>query len=205
MAADKGALIAWLKAKADLVVTNVSDRADLEDRFAVASRLDAAHFAAETIDIAKVIGQSCRTPSLYRDLADLSAIDDAETVKAASVLSAIALSLSVGRIAWVSRPSARRARQMLIDMADSAYAVTSGLGPDLHSWLIALSGVAIRLISEISADMTPVVTVQSGVSLPSTVLAYRLYGDARRASGLVDLAGAGTPFIMPVEFEALAS
>ncbi len=47
------------------------------------------------------------------------------------------------------------------------------------------------------------VTVETGISLPSTLLAYKLYGDPARAGALCDVAGSMTPALMPARFEAL--
>lgn len=204
MAADRSDVLGWLVQKADLIVTDQADRDDLETRFTAATSLTAAEFAAESIYIARVIGESVRSESSYRALLDLSIVADPRAVDAVTILSVIALSLSIGRVGWISRRAARRARSDLINMSAAAYDVTAGFGPDLHGWIENLSGLAIRLISDQSANMAPMVTVQAGVSLPSTVLAYRLYGNSGRASELAAIAGSGTPFLMPVEFEAMA-
>ncbi len=65
--------------------------------------------------------------------------------------------------------------------------------------------ISVRVISDIAANAAPIVNVRTGISLPSTVLAYQLYGDAKRAQGMVDIAGAATPLVMPTTFDALAS
>jgi prophage DNA circulation protein len=91
---------------------------------------------------------------------------------------------------------------------EAALAVAAGFGAngsDLYGWLAGLNAMAVRVVSNIAADAVPLVRVETGVSLPSSVLAYKLYGDATRAEGLVDIARSMTPMLMPSVFEALES
>lgn len=205
MAADRDQVLAWISAEVGQIVSDAQDLASLADRIEAASALDAEAFAAECIDMMRIIGESVRTEPHIKALGDLSSVDDAAAIRAVTVLSTIAMSLGLVRVEWVSRRAARRGRDLLSVLVVEAEAVAADLSPDLHRWIGTLANLAIRAVSERSADMVPVVTVESGVSLPSTVLAYRLYGDATRAASLVDIAEAATPMIMPVRFEALGS
>jgi hypothetical protein len=198
-------VIAWLEACAAEIVTDVDDTVMVADRLAAASSIDAAAFASEILDLARVVGESVRTEAHFRRLAQMPDFEDAIARNAVQVISAVALAIGICRVSWPSRPAARKARTILVDTAHQAYAVASPLGPDLYAWLAGLVAVAVRLVSDIAANATPVVHVESGVALPSTVLAYQLYGDANRAGGLVDISGSATPMVMPSGFEALAS
>jgi prophage DNA circulation protein len=112
------------------------------------------------------------------------------------------------RTDWPSRPSARAARTRVATAGAEGSAAADTLGgdgADLYAWLTATTAISCRMISEIAANAAPIVRVSTGISLPSTVLAYQLYGDAKRAGGLVDLAGSSTPMVMPTLFDALAS
>jgi prophage DNA circulation protein len=64
--------------------------------------------------------------------------------------------------------------------------------------------VATLHLSQTAAERAPAVRVETGVSLPSTLLAYDLYGDAGRAEALVDRNRVATSLVMPVSFEAVA-
>ncbi len=77
-----------------------------------------------------------------------------------------------------------------------------GAAVDLYRYLSRLIEIAVLIVSEQAANAVPIVRVETGVSLPSSVLAYQLYGDATRAQSLVDIARSATPMIMPVAFEA---
>lgn len=201
----RGEVIAWLAVRAAEIVTDADDTAMLAGRLEIATDLDAGTFAAEITDIARVIGESVRGEVSFRSLLALPDFEDTAARDAVHVLSAVGMAIGIGRVTWSSRRTARQARGLLIDRAHLAYAVAGPLGPDFYAWLSALVALAVRLISDVAANATPIVRVESGISLPSTVLAYQLYGDAKRASGLVDIAGAATPMVMPAAFEALAS
>ena len=198
-------ILGWIAARAGDIITDTSDVIDVADRVAGAAALDAAAFAAELLDLGRVLGESVRTPDAFGQLLLLPDFDTDTGRDGVVLLSAVAMAIAIGRVAWPSRPAARKARTSFIDRAHAAYGVTAQLGPDLHMWLSALVGTAVRLVSDLAANATPMVRVDSGVSLPSTVIAYQMYGDAKRAAGLVDISGSATPMIMPAGFEALAS
>ncbi len=71
-------------------------------------------------------------------------------------------------------------------------------GAPLYAWLQALGATGLRILSDIAANAVPMVRVETGISLPSSVLAYRLYGDAGRAEGLCGVARSLTPMLMPI-------
>ncbi len=204
MAADKTIILDWLATISTEVVTDTEDQTDIAARIAVADVLGAAEFAAESVDLVRIIAESVRDVQGFENFVIADDID-AETRSALVLLAAIGQALAIGRVAWPSRPSARTARAALGSIAEEAYAVAATIDADLYSWLRSLVQVAIRLVSEIAANSTPMVQVMAGLSLPSTVLAYQLYGDATRAAQLVDLAGSATPMLMPTRFDALAS
>jgi hypothetical protein len=201
----RGEILDWISARFGDIVTDSDDLDDAADRVAEAEALDAAAFAAEIVDLTRILGESVRTAAHYQALTLTPDFTEDTAEQAVSVLACIAMALGVGRVDWPSRPQARAARARLVTKAQAAYAVSGALGADLHSWLMDLVGLAVRLVSDIAANAAPVVRIEAGFSLPSTVAAYQLYGDANRASGLVDVAGAGTPLVMPTKFDALAS
>ena len=198
-------ILGWIAARAGDILADVSDVVDVADRLAVAEALDAPAFAAEILDLARILGESTRSPSAFGQLLLVPDFDTDVGRDGVTLISAVAMAIAIGRVSWPSRPAARKARSSFVERAHAAYAVTAALGPELHMWLAGLVAVAVRLVSDLAANATPMVHVESGVSLPSTVIAYHLYGDAKRAQGLVDISGSATPLIMPSGFEALAS
>ena len=207
MSADASAICTWLSSLASTIVTDKDDAADLASRLAAASALPAADLAAESLALMRVIGES------VKDAAGFNAIkagqfDDDDTVHVGAILFAVGLALAGARAGWISRPQARAARDRISAAGDTALAAISSIGAEaseLYGWLSNLVQISVRLVSDEAANAVPVVRVESGISLPSTVLAYKLYGDASRAGGLVEVAGSATPMLMPVAFDALES
>ena len=103
------------------------------------------------------------------------------------------------------RKAAQAERARIASSAGAITALYDALGPDAMSALDAMFGMAAKYLSERIPNLAPVVIVETGVSLPSNVLAYRLYGDPNRAQELVDRNAVATPAIMPTKIEALAS
>lgn len=203
--ANREIILRWLGDLAQLVVADTTDLADLTARIAVAGDLDAHGFAGEAIDIMRVIGESTVSPQDFDRIA--MPVGDKATTDAASVILAMGLSISGVKVAWPSRPRARAARSRISAVADNALGVAFALGgdgADLHHWLADVTGTSVRVVSDIAANAVPVVRVETGISMSASVLAYRLYGDAKRAEALVEISGSRTPGIMPISFDALA-
>lgn len=207
MTADRQTILAWLADLSATIVTDVDDLADVSARIAAAPLLDAEAFATEALALMRIIAESVMVPADF-DRIVVPASAAGETLQAFAILVAMGSAIAGCRAEWPSRPAARRARSRVSTSGDAGAAAASSLGgdgADLYAWLTAVTAISCRLISDIAADAAPVIRVQTGLSLPSTVLAYQLYGDASRAGAVVDLAGSSTPMVMPTLFDALAS
>ncbi|WP_414901192.1 hypothetical protein [Rhizobium cremeum] len=207
MAVDRQEICDWLSTLASMLVTDALDAADVADRLAAAPDLDAEAFALEAISLMRIVAESVIAPAGFDSIktTDFVATDTAD---AAAILLAVGLCIAGPRAGWISRPQARAARERIGTAGAAALALVSARGAvavDLYVWLSRLVDVSVRLVSDQAADAVPVVRVETGISLPSTVLAYQLYGDAARAESLVEVAGASTPMLMPVAFDALQS
>ncbi|MCQ0986397.1 hypothetical protein [Jiella marina] len=113
---------------------------------------------------------------------------------------------AVVRVEFESRPDAVAARTALGARADADYgAIAAAFGADVLEWISGLVGEAIRQVSALAADLSPVVRVETNLSLPASVLAWDLYGDPRRGAELVRRNNVATAMLMPVAFEALSS
>ncbi|MBP2560853.1 hypothetical protein J2857_003622 [Neorhizobium galegae] len=206
MAVDRNVILSWLGDLATALMGDAIDLADTTRRITSGFELDPPDLAGETLSIMRAIAESASSPDDFGRLA-APEVDAGDTRDAAAVLVAIGLSIAGARIAWPSRPAARAARSRVADAGAAALAVASSLGPDgadLFGWISSVVATSVRVISDIAANGVPVVRVETGISLPSTFLAYQLYGDAARAQGLVDIARSGTPMLMPAGFDALA-
>lgn len=205
MGADRAFLAGWLSGLAGTLVSDALDAQDLANRLSAAPALDGAAFAAEVLSIMRIIAESVDAPSGFDAIAMPSA-SDAMTGSAAGILVAFGLSVAAPRIVWISRPQARVARSRIASHGEAALAAVSAGGAgmlDLYLYLSRIVEIAVMIVSDQAADAVPIVRVETGISLPSTVLAYHLYGDAARAQGVVDIARSTTPMLMPVGFEAL--
>lgn len=207
MAADRGAIAAWLSGLAGMLVTDALDAVDLANRLSDAPALEGEAFAAEALSIMRIIAESVASPSAF-DILAVPSFADTDTSAAGMVLGAFGLCVAAPRVAWASRPQARAARGRIVSLGEAALDIVSragGAAVDLYRYLSRLIEIAVLIVSEQAANAVPIVRVETGVSLPSSVLAYQLYGDASRAQSLVDIARSATPMIMPVAFEALES
>ncbi|WP_313194600.1 hypothetical protein [Shinella zoogloeoides] len=207
MAADKGALAAWMSGLASTLVNDTLDAQDLASRLAKAPDLEGEAFAMELLSIMRVIAESVDAPSGFDAILLPSGLD-AATEAPANVLTAFGLAVAAPRVAWISRPQARAARSRIASQGEAALAVVAARGAeavDLFRYLSRVIEIAVLIVSEQAANAVPIVRVETGISLPSTVLAYHLYGDAARAQGLVDIARSTTPMLMPIAFDALES
>lgn len=197
----------WMYSVGSLVVSDAIDLARLVD-LTLGSGVDSvAAFFAGGLEASRIIGESVLAPSAFEGIKP-ARFDSQQATDLHAVLDAIVSATAAPQVAWISRPQARAARQIVQAKGEKALSVLSTLGPayvDLYVAVSRLVETAVRIVSDRAADAVPVVRVDTGISLPSTVLAYQLYGDAQRAEGMVDIARVGTPMLMPVSFEALES
>lgn len=207
MSANRTAILRWIEDLAAVIVTDAEDAGDIATRIAAAPNLSAQDFSLEVLSLTRVVAESVDAASDF-DLISSALQVDGATLPVLQILQAMALAIAGVRVDWPSRPSARRARSRMASSGDIALSAASALGAggaETFAWLASLVAVSSRLISDLAANAAPIVRVQTGVSLPSTVLAYQLYGDANRAEAMIDIAGAATPLVMPTHFDALAS
>jgi prophage DNA circulation protein len=143
------------------------------------------------------------TPSLEAMVIDAD-IADAMTAAAASILAG-ALCVLMLRIYYAAQPDAAAARDSIKAVAETILEkLGDTLGFKAMNALDAATGETTLALSRIAASRAPLVIVETGVSLPSTLLAWELYEDPERAGELVERNRIGTPLLMPIGFEALA-
>lgn len=105
---------------------------------------------------------------------------------------------------YVDRASAQAARAKIGQLAGAVTAAYADLGAAACAAFDDIYGLAARHLSSRIPDLAPVIIVETGVSLPSNVLAYRLYGDPNRGLELAQRNRVATPCMMPTAFEAAA-
>ena len=190
----------WIVTLVDRFVTEPDDLA--RARALVLTMITGgAEGAAAFLQLCRLIGESVSDSEQLLAATDL--VDQSIVARTGALVIA---SFARVRMEYPSRPDAQVSRQALSDLADTVTEdAGAAFGADLHSWLVRLVGEAVLQISAIAATRAPLVRVETGISLPSTLLAYDLYGDSGRAEDLVARSRSGTPLVMPVVFEALAS
>jgi prophage DNA circulation protein len=147
----------------------------------------------------RIVGESARAAEEFDAICD-----GADTGSAAHLaLAVMAAAVAAGLIAWPDRRRATAARDRLAALSDAA--TMQAQDAVQLAFVQEFAGSGARLLADRIATLAPIVRVETGVSLPSTVLAFRLYGDAARAGGLVAFGQSMTPFLMPVAFEALSA
>lgn len=186
------ALHTWL-----LTVAGETDLAD-DDLRQIAIWL--ADGAGTVFDAARLIGIA-GTPSAAFDRAMTPPDGEAISLSSALVMASFALV----RITFDARNDAVQARSRLADLADRTYAAIDADAPRALDFCMAMAGTALDHVSAETATLAPVLHVETGMRLPSSLLAFDLYGDAARGEELVGRNGHHAPLLMPTDFEALAS
>jgi prophage DNA circulation protein len=124
---------------------------------------------------------------------------------AATMAFAAAASQLIATAVYPDRQAAIAGRANIKDLASQIQAVYSAAGQDATNAFDQMIGAAAAVISRQIIDLAPYVIVETNASLPSNVLAWRLYADPSRASELDRLNRVGTPCFMPQQFVALSS
>jgi prophage DNA circulation protein len=116
------------------------------------------------------------------------------------------VAVAVAERAYDDRLQAQSAAGRLSALAEGSLERIAETGGE-EIWRAAGEAVrqAIDYLGRGALDLKPVVLVEAMRSFPSTLLAWRLYGDPERAEELVARNGVSTPLFMPTSFEALAS
>ena len=135
--------------------------------------------------------------------AELPPADGTSARDAERMAMAGALAVAIVRVNYAARRDARTAREAFSATVAPVLETAGAFSAEAWSWLSAATGEAALALSRTAADRAPLVRVETGVSLPSTVLAHRLYGDPNRASELVERNRVSTPVLMPTILEAV--
>ncbi|WP_052194632.1 hypothetical protein [Aureimonas altamirensis] len=190
----------WLSDLIERFVVDPDDRALAAVRLRTSQGRGAS--AAEAyLQLCRLVGESAvDTQGLMKAL---SGFERAGTLD--RVGSLVIASFAAVRAAYPTRPEAQAARSALADFADAVIDDAGAqFGSSVHQWLVRLVGEAIVQVSTIAANRAPLVRVETGLSLPSSLLAYDLYEQPERGAELVERSRTSTPLLMPVTFEAVA-
>lgn len=186
----------WLAGLGAQILTGAEDIQGFEALLVRVGIGDATAF----LEACRLLGEAGEASAVLDALDGLADVTPA-TLVGATVMHAFAAL----RVIYPSRQDASAARSRLGALADSVYPEAGAVfGHEALDWLVRLVGTAVVELSAIAAARAPVVRVETGLSLPSSLLAFDLYGDPGRGVELAERNRCGTSFLMPVAFEALA-
>lgn len=181
------------------LITDADDLARI-DALAVAVQTGGKRGVTALLQLARLVGEAAADASVVAEAID-RVPDESPLWRLVALVVAC---FAVVRADYPSRQDAQAARKAISARADTVYGEAGVYGPETIAWLVSMTGVATLYLSRTAAERAPAVRVETGVSLPSTLLAYDLYGSADRAQELVDRNRVATSLVMPVSFEAVA-
>lgn len=161
--------------------------------------------AGAMLDAARIIGEGGAPAGVLDDTETPLETGEAVLDGFLRVLVVTMAAYAFVRSDYPSSQDAAVAREQLLARAALAYDLAGpGLSDAVFGYLTALVGEAALQLSRTAADRAPLVRVETGLSLPSTLVAWQLYRDPSRAAEIVARNKAATPALMPTAFEAIA-
>lgn len=190
-------LVDFLAAMVAEHLSDPEDMAHAEVLLARVSRRDGDAILAG-LDLARLVGEAGKPDAIIASIERVEA--EGALVQTMQVM---ILCFAVTRASYEARQDASAARRRLSLRADDLYPTIAAAGSEALDFVARLVGAACQHLATIAATRVPLVRVETGVPLPSTVLAFDLHGDAGRAQSLVARNRSATPLIMPTTFEAV--
>lgn len=171
-----------------------------EDDGALLAGLLAAGTAEGALEAARLAGEAADPAAL------LSALDGAEIATPADrALGLVMRCFAALRLDYPARQEAEAMRAAISGAAEPAYAACGeAYGHAVLDWLVLMTAATVTALSAIAASRAPLVRVETGLSLPSALVAWDLYGDPGRGAEIAARNRCGTPMLLPAVLEALA-
>lgn len=205
-AADGVATLEALRSEAGITGDTADDLAgQIEDLSVTSYAADPEAWLTTAGEIALDLAREAdsATASSFRTYALAADVSTATGTAMAGLIGAAAAMVTAGAD-YAARQDAVAARSALADMADTAREAMAKLGYEAAEWYGGLIGEALDAMSRDAANLKPLVRVETGLSLPSTLLAWKLYGDPSRAAELVARNKVATACFMPAALTAVA-
>jgi prophage DNA circulation protein len=182
---------------AAVIVANIEQLGD-----GMAGNIDAG--AGALFALAQVFAPASPATSASVNAA-AAAANSAAFVALARVAALSAWGAALQRQSYTSRPDAVAARALFAEVVGQELENWTGAaGFAVYTALQDLQGAVVQYLTQLMADIAPVVTVTAPQSRPSLWWAWRLYQDPSRAVDLVLRNDVTHPSFMPLSFEALA-
>lgn len=189
----------WLADLVDRFLTEAGDLARAR-KLLLAGVAGGSEGAAAYLEACRLLGEAAPNSSGL-----VAALDEAAARPVDRVGQLVIASFAAVRADYAARSDAQVARAALAARVErDTDVIGDAFGHEVHGWVLALVGTAIEQLSQIAASRAPLVRVETGLSLPSSLLAWDLYGDPKRDGELVERNHAGTAMVMPIILEAIA-
>ncbi|MEF2552045.1 hypothetical protein VQ042_11840 [Aurantimonas sp. A2-1-M11] len=195
----------WLGAIGDRRCADSDDLTLIARALAVVQPGAGSAAAGAMLDAGRIIGEGGDPVGVLDDTEQPSETGEPAIDGFVTVLAVTMAAYAFVRRDYPSSQDAAAARENLLARAALAYELAGpNLSDEVFGYLTALVGEAALQLSRTAADRAPLVRVETGLSLPSTLLAWQLYSDPARAAEIVDRNKVATPAVMPTAFEAIA-
>ncbi len=189
----------WLFRLCDRLITDADDRIQVQQKQAeIVAGGDAA--AASFLELCRLVGDAA-DPN-----ATLIALDEIGDTAPVDLLGKLVVhAFAAMRASYPAQPDAAAARARLAARAEIAYPIIGdALDHVVLDFTVRLIGEATVQLSRLAANAVPIVRVETGISLPSSLIAFDLYGQASRGAEIMERNSTGTPMLMPSPLKALA-
>jgi hypothetical protein len=103
------------------------------------------------------------------------------------------------------KPVTRAEAKERIERLSSVFEPLLGSGyldAEAFGFISDIYGTSASALSRAALDLKPLTRITTGASLPSSLLAWQLYGDTKRMDEIVIRGDIATPFFMPTSVEA---
>lgn len=190
----------WIEELAGRLLVS-GDDGILSGRLLARIKQGGADGATAFVELARLIGLAGDPAEVIGALPDPAAsVQDAGNAVASLIMHGFA----VLRLSLPAQQDAAAARDAIAARASAAYeGIGDRLGADALDFAVRFVGETVRQLSTLAATRAPLVRVETGISLPSSLLAWDLYGDPQRGAEIIERNRSGTPMLMPAAFTAL--
>lgn len=193
----------WLTGLADRLVTGSDDRI-LVGRLSARIGAGGEDGASAFLSLARLIGEAGDASEVIAAQPEILTASAEDAGQA--VASLIMHGFAVLRLYLPAQQDAAAARAAIGARAAVAYeAVGAWLGSDALDFLVRFTGETVRQLSALAASRAPLVQVETGISLPASLIAWDLYGNPQRGAEIVERNSSGTAMLMPSRLVALGS
>lgn len=190
----------WIVPLVARLVTDADDIA-AADRLILQQAAGGSDGARAYLELCRLVGESADSEAVIAALDDTATGTDAAALLGKAVVHCFAAITA----SYAAQPDAAAAREALGARASAAYpAIGTDLGHDALDFAVRLVGQTALELSRLAANLSPLVRVETAVSLPSALIAFDLYKDPARGGEIVDRNRTGTPMLLPSPLVALA-